>query len=263
MISGRNVSIGLTGGVCAGKSALLAQLVESKFDFDAYHRTEGIETGRAALYFGDKMLASLTLRTVSYDYQEAYQAIIVCFDASEDPDFFYLNGTMLSLKAVFGEDVIILLVGTKVDLLDKNKSRAVVQKARFAEFAEDHECKCLFIDVRDVEQCHGVFYHLAQRLTPLLRYQSTAAINRTLLGKNRKDSPTFDEIFERMYLSDRSSDDSELACEGIGEKKRSSSSSGPYLSLSEREDSAEEPEDDSELDGGRNASPTFVGFNPV
>eukprot|EP00164_Ancoracysta_twista_P003327 GFYU01004438.1.p2 GENE.GFYU01004438.1~~GFYU01004438.1.p2 ORF type:complete len:215 (+),score=41.92 GFYU01004438.1:173-817(+) len=129
------------GDTDTGKSCLLHQFIENKFKRGASH-TIGVEFGSKVIDVRAKKVklqiwdtaGQERFRSVTRSYYRGAAAAIIVYDLTRRDTYNHLTSWMTDARTLANSDIVIIVVGNKLDLDDgRNREITVNEAARFAQ----------------------------------------------------------------------------------------------------------------------------------
>jgi len=162
----------LIGAAAVGKTTLFHQFISGEFDLD-YTATIGVQFLTKKIILdsdnGSKQEVHLALWDVAGQprymdlhttfYRGAHGALLV-FDLTREESFNELDLWLLELRTVLTEDIPILLIGNKLDLIEENSRQIDSDKAD--NFAKENNLIYVETSAKTGENVEEAFFELAR-----------------------------------------------------------------------------------------------------
>ena len=161
------IKILIIGDSTVGKTNFVYKFSEDKFR-ENYFASTGIELKTTSIQIDGKSIKIQLWDTAGQEKYRAMiknlylksQGIIILFDITNETSFINLKNWMSQIKESCGEDILILLVGNKIDLEDNR----VINKERAMEYANNENIEYIEVSSKTGENINKALTSLLQKI---------------------------------------------------------------------------------------------------
>ena len=186
-----SIKIILLGDVSVGKTAIINRYIDGKFD-DNYSCTISVQSRKKEISFNQDISIEMSIwdtcgeekyRALTRQYYRESNGILLVFDLNRNKTFLNLTKWMKEIKEVAPKDVLIALVGNKVDL------KREVNKNDVENFAEENNLIYYEISAKDGINVDFAFEKLAKVIIEKMKDENENRLK-------EKDDSIYDLTFE-------------------------------------------------------------------
>ena len=186
-----SIKIILLGDVSVGKTAIINRYIDGKFD-DNYSCTISVQSRKKEISFNQDISIEMSIwdtcgeekfRAITRQYYRESNGILLVFDLNRNKTFLSLTKWIKEIKEVAPKDVVIVLVGNKVDL---NRE---VNKNDVENFAEENNLIYYEISAKDGINVDFAFEKLAKVIIEKMKDENENRLK-------EKDDSIYDLTFE-------------------------------------------------------------------
>ena len=186
-----SIKIILLGDVSVGKTAIINRYIDGKFD-DNYSCTINVQSRKKKISFNQDISIEMSIwdtcgeekfRAITRQYYRESNGILLVFDLNRNKTFLNLTKWMKEIKEVAPKDVLIALVGNKVDL------KREVNKNDVENFAEENNLIYYEISAKDGINVDFAFEKLAKVIIEKMKDENENRLK-------EKDDSIYDLTFE-------------------------------------------------------------------
>ena len=186
-----SIKIILLGDVSVGKTAIINRYIDGKFD-DNYSCTINVQSRKKKISFNQDISIEMSIwdtcgeekfRAITRQYYRESNGILLVFDLNRNKTFLSLTKWIKEIKEVAPKDVVIVLVGNKVDL---NRE---VNKNDVENFAEENNLIYYEISAKDGINVDFAFEKLAKVIIEKMKDENENRLK-------EKDDSIYDLTFE-------------------------------------------------------------------
>ena len=186
-----SIKIILLGDVSVGKTAIINRYIDGKFD-DNYSCTINVQSRKKKISFNQDISIEMSIwdtcgeekfRAITRQYYRESNGILLVFDLNRNKTFLNLTKWMKEIKEVAPKDVLIALIGNKVDL------KREVNKNDVENFAEENNLIYYEISAKDGINVDFAFEKLAKVIIEKMKDENENRLK-------EKDDSIYDLTFE-------------------------------------------------------------------
>ena len=186
-----SIKIILLGDVSVGKTAIINRYIDGKFD-DNYSCTINVQSRKKKISFNQDISIEMSIwdtcgeekfRAITRQYYRESNGILLVFDINRNKTFLNLTKWMKEIKEVAPKDVLIALIGNKVDL------KREVNKNDVENFAEENNLIYYEISAKDGINVDFAFEKLAKVIIEKMKDENENRLK-------EKDDSIYDLTFE-------------------------------------------------------------------
>ena len=188
-----SIKIILLGDVSVGKTAIINRYIDGKFD-DNYSCTINVQSRKKKISFNQDISIEMSIwdtcgeekfRAITRQYYRESNGILLVFDLNRNKTFLNLTKWMKEIKEVAPKDVLIALIGNKVDL------KREVNKNDVENFAEENNLIYYEISAKDGINVDFAFEKLAKVIIEKMKDENENRLK-------EKDDSIYDLTFENI-----------------------------------------------------------------
>ena len=194
----------LIGDVSVGKSSIVLKYINNSNNLNNYHNpTIGVDFYSKILNISDKRLklhiwdtaGQEKYRSLAKSFYQNAKGVIAIYDITRKESFNNLDYWLKDVKSVLGNDIIILIVGNKLDL----ESKRQVNNNMISKLTSLHNATYFETSAKTSENINEIFDSISLEIYNTLMYQV-------------KDLSLLENMDSKIILSNSSTNTSSKCC---------------------------------------------------